>query len=237
MITDQRKTNAEFLVIVLTALTLIGFYPTYFSKFPVFEHVTSVHHFHGAMMMIWFSLLIIQPFLIRYNKYAFHRTLGKASYAIAPVVLYSIFLASQYEYYRDRTHLTEDESLAGLALDMTSILAFGICYVLAIIHRKNTPLHLRYMVGTALIIMGPGIIRTILIYQIFGEIDFPTATLYTYLISVVIAIGLLAYDLMKRKTYQPYLVVVVLMTGIYLTYVNKMSVWWLSIAGAIAKIF
>ena len=237
MATDQTKTNTGFLIIALMLLTLVGFYPTYISKFPTFENITNVQHFHGAMMMIWFSLLVVQPFLIRYKKYKIHRAIGKASYAIAPIVIFSIFLASKYEYYRDITNFTKDESLAGLALDITSLIAFGICYILAIINRKNTPLHMRYMVGTALIIMGPGIMRMIAIYEIFGDIGFPTVVLYSYIICASIGVGLIVYDLIKTKPYIPYLVAVGLIVGIYLTYLNRMSDWWLSVARAIAAGF
>lgn len=115
MTTDYKKTNAGLVIITLMLLTLAGFYPTYISKFPTFENVTRVQHFHGAMMIIWFLLLATQPFLINYKKYKLHRTLGKASYVIAPIVMYSIFLASRHEYYLDTTNRTEDESLAGVA--------------------------------------------------------------------------------------------------------------------------
>src|SRR6186713_475252 len=91
MATAYSKTNAGFLIVFLMLLTLAGFYPTYISKFPAFENITNVQHFHGAMMMIWFSLLIVQPFLIGYKKHDVHRTLGKLSYVVVPVVLYSIF--------------------------------------------------------------------------------------------------------------------------------------------------
>ncbi|MBS1682458.1 MAG: hypothetical protein JST48_12165 [Bacteroidetes bacterium] len=229
--------NVAFLIIALMLLTLVGFYPTYISKFPTFEDITNVHHFHGAMMMIWFLLLIIQPFLISYKKYKIHRTLGKASYVIAPVVAYSIFLATQHEYYLDTTYQTKDESLAGLAWDITSMISFVVCYILAIINRKNTELHMRYMVGTALIIMGPGVMRIIAVYEIFGDIKFPIVALYTFIICAGIGVGLIAYDLMKNRPYKPYLVVVGLTTGIYVTYFNRMSDWWLAIAGAIATTF
>ncbi len=51
------KTNSGFLIAGLMVLTLIGFYRTYISKFPYFEGVTTIHHFHGAMMMVWFVML------------------------------------------------------------------------------------------------------------------------------------------------------------------------------------
>ncbi len=237
MTTDYKKTNAGLVIIILMLLTLVGFYPTYISKFPTFENITRVQHFHGAMMMIWFLLLVTQPFLINYKKYKLHRTLGKVSYVIAPIVMFSIFLASRHEYYRDTTNHTEDESLAGLALDITSLIAFGVCYVLAIVNAKNTPLHMRYMVGTAIIIMGPGIMRIIAIYEIFGDINFPTVVLYSYIICAFIGVGLMAYDLIKNKPYKPYLIVVGLTFCIYLTYLNRMSDWWLAVAGAITSIY
>ena len=237
--TDHRidANTAGVLILALMMLTLAGFYPTYISRFPTFDNVTNVQHFHGAMMMIWFSLLVVQPFLIAYKKYDIHRTLGKLSYVVAPVVLYSIFLASQHEYYRDRTHLTEHESLAGLSLDISSLIAFGVCYVLAIINRKNTPLHMRYMIGTALIIMGPGIMRIIAVYDVFGDISFPTVVQYTQLICAGIGLGLVVHDLTQSKPYKPYLIAVGLTVGIYLIYLNRMSAWWLAVAGAIASVF
>jgi hypothetical protein len=217
-------------------ITLIGFYPTYISKFPSFTNITTIHHFHGAMMMTWFLLLIIQPFLISYNKYTIHRTLGKLSYVIAPLVLFSIFLAARGEYYRDTQYQTENEGLAGLALDLTNIVAFAICYLLAILNRHNTPYHMRYMICTAILMLGPGMMRVIAVYKIFGDIDFPTNVLYTYAISIGISLGLIIYDLIKRNPYKPYLVVIALMAGIYITYLYRMSDAWLGIAKKIAEL-
>jgi hypothetical protein len=237
--TNHRRdaATAGVLIVALMSLTVAGFYPTYISKFPAFENVTGVQHFHGALMMIWVSLLAVQPFLIAQKKYKIHQTLGKVSYVVAPILLYSILLASQHEYYRDRIHLTEDESLAGLSLDITSLAAFGICYVLAIVNTNNTPLHMRYMVGTALIIMGPGIMRLMAVCEPFGEISFPTVVLYSYLICAGTGVGLLAYDVTHSKPFKPYLVAVALTAGIYLTYLNRMSDWWLAVAGGIASAF
>ena len=63
MKTEQAsKTNSGYLLVGLMFLTLIGFYPTYISKFPEFNGITTVHHFHGAMMMLWFVFLIVQQF-------------------------------------------------------------------------------------------------------------------------------------------------------------------------------
>lgn len=232
---ENTKTNVGFLMVSLMILTLIGFYPTYISKFPGFKNITNIQHFHGAMMMAWFVLLIIQPFLIRYKKYEIHRTLGKLSYVVAPLVLVSIFLAARSEYYRDLEYATEDQSLGGLALDITNLVAFGVCYTLAILNRHNTAYHMRYMVCTAILILGPGVMRIIAIYEIFGPIDFPTNVFYTYAIGISISVGLIIYDLIKGLPYKPYLVVIGLMIGICFIYLYRMSDWWLAIAGKIVK--
>jgi hypothetical protein len=93
------------------------------------------------------------------------------------------------------------------------------------------------MIGTDLIIMGPGIMRLIAVHELFGDVSFPTVVLYTYLICAGIGVGLLAYDLTQSRPYKPYLVAVGLTVGIYLTYLNRMSDWWLAAAGAIATVF
>jgi len=93
------------------------------------------------------------------------------------------------------------------------------------------------MIGTALIIMGPGIMRIIAVYDVFGDISFPTVVQYSQLICAGIGLGLVVHDLTQSKPYKPYLVAVGLTVGIYLTYLNRMSVWWLAVAGAIASVF
>ena len=60
---------------------------------------------------------------------------------------------------------------------------------------------------------------------------------YTHLISAGVGLALVVHDLTQSKPYKPYLVAVGLTVAIYLTYLNRMSVWWLAVAGAIASVF
>ncbi len=238
MKTEQAvKTNSGFLLAGLMILTLIGFYPTYISKFPDFEGVTTIHHFHGAMMMSWFLMLIVQPFLIRYKKFEAHRTLGKISYAVAPLVLYSIFIASKAEYFRDASQDSEEYALGGLALDMTCIAAFAVCYGLAIWHRKFTPHHKRYMIGTALIIMGPGLVRILIIYELLGTWSFEANVMFTSAITIVIALVLISYDLVNGYSPRPYLVTIGLIIGLTVVFSYRYSGPWQAIASTIAATF
>ena len=85
----------QSLFIALLLLVIWGFYRTYFNLFPSFTGIQPVQHFHGIMMLSWFAMLIIQPLLIRYEKFALHRKVGALSYIIIPLLLFSIFLVAR----------------------------------------------------------------------------------------------------------------------------------------------
>ncbi len=54
--------NVSFFVIIILTFVIWGFYRTYFGLFPTFKGISNVQHFHGAMLLSWFALLIVQPF-------------------------------------------------------------------------------------------------------------------------------------------------------------------------------
>ena len=62
------QNNIGFLFIGIFLCAVIGFHKTYTIHFPAFTGFHWQQHFHGAMLMSWFLMLIIQPFLIRYKK-------------------------------------------------------------------------------------------------------------------------------------------------------------------------
>jgi hypothetical protein len=61
----------------LVVLVLLGFWPTYFSKF--FDKT--------ADLSLWILALIIQPILIRKKKLAVHRLIGKFTYVLLPLMI------------------------------------------------------------------------------------------------------------------------------------------------------
>ena len=79
----------------LIGLILIGFWPSYFSKFVNGTADFTVYfHFHATMVSTWVFMLIAQPILIRKRKLALHRLIGKLSYIVFPLILISIILLS-----------------------------------------------------------------------------------------------------------------------------------------------
>src|SRR5690349_17585623 len=90
----------------LFAVTIAGFWPSYFAKF--FNGTASFgfyFHFHALMMSLWIALLILQPILIRRKQLYLHRLLGKLSYAIYVLVSVSIILIIHQQHHSDEPNL------------------------------------------------------------------------------------------------------------------------------------
>ncbi len=85
------RNTAIFIFLVLIAVQW-GFYQSYTSHFPQFKNATPLIHVHGALLMTWMLLLIVQPLLIHYGKAPLHRTIGKVSWLLGPLIIISLFL-------------------------------------------------------------------------------------------------------------------------------------------------
>ncbi len=140
----------------LFLVALVAFWPTYLSQSP---SVSSAYtHLHALTATLWMLLLVAQPLAIRTRRLAWHRLLGQASYALAPLILVSIVLLAHSrikslngEAYAIQTYI--------LYLQMSLAVLFGVSYALAIFTRRTTALHARFMVCTALTLIDPVVIR------------------------------------------------------------------------------
>jgi hypothetical protein len=222
-----------FFVFILALLTW-GFYKTYLIFFPSFTGFNNVQHFHGAMMMTWMAFLIIQPLLIRSGKTNIHRLIGKFSYVIAPLLVVSIFLVSRMVYQRPLPAMPAEERIGLIALSIPGMIAFAVLYLLAIINRKDTTKHLRYMIGTSLLLVGPGLGRALIVYYNMSLNDAVNITNY---LVMGIAAGLLINDLIKRRTYVPYTVILIIILLTHFAWHFRYSDTWQRIGETFAKIF
>jgi hypothetical protein len=167
--------NLGYWFIILIVLVAAGFYTSYFTVF--FQPTHPLIHIHFTLMVLWMAMLIVQPFLIKYKKRALHRTLGKLSYGLVPLVLASGFLMIRLSYYRFVDDL-EDKVAQGLnqftsvqivqqaaafeAIALFWLFIFALFYALAVINRRKSMVHARYMVAAALTLLGPTVDRIIL---------------------------------------------------------------------------
>lgn len=148
-------TGSAVWIWALLALAVAGFWPSYVRRF---GQVDAVTHLHAALMLSWFAMLFVQPWLVRTRRMALHRQVGKLSYGLVPLLLFTCLWLS-----RIRMGGATPESFGFQAfilyLGIAASAIFLASWALAIVHRRDTALHARYMVGTALTLIDPALAR------------------------------------------------------------------------------
>lgn len=204
--------NLGYWFLLLIVLVFAGFYPSYFSVF--FQPKAPILHIHFALMVLWIAMLIAQPFLIKYKKLTIHRKLGKISYVLFPLVLISVFLMIRYSYYNSvndlqqkavqgLNHFNNDQILQQAAFNVAIaffyFFLFALFYSLAVINKRKSSIHSRYMMAGALTLLGPTVDRIV-----FFNVKLPTYITYELptliIIDIILAILLLKDYKDKRST-------------------------------------
>ena len=137
-------------------LAMLAFWPSYFTQVRSTGFYT---HLHAATATAWMLLLILQSWAIGTKRVALHRASGKASYAVAPLVVATVLLlahdrigrAAPGEAYAIQTYI--------LYLQLSLVVLFALSYGLAIAYRKSVARHSRFMICTALTLIDPVAIR------------------------------------------------------------------------------
>ncbi len=198
--------NAYLYLSLLALAVLIGFWPTYFS---VISTVTTGPHVHGLLMMLWVAILISQAFLMRSDLKSLHRAIGKSTYVIAPLVVWSGLALAQNVLWRGPGGVTMEEAQA-FTLPLAPITSFAICWGLAIYYRKNRELHARFMISTGIVIASAATFR-IFFFFVPGFGNNAAATYGAYIPLEILAIGLVIADRSKGFARSPWLVTLVLL--------------------------
>jgi hypothetical protein len=200
------STKTFFVVmVVLFILMQVAFHPSYLIYFPQFPEFSWIHHIHGALMVSWITMLIIQPYLILKSNFEAHRLIGKISYITAPLVIISMVLITKLNYLKMIDVMPFREVAAWQALNILTIVNFLLFYSLAIIHKKEVYKHKRYMIGTVFTIFGA--ISSRLLMMIFGSsLEFNAFFISEYF-GLSIVLLLLVNDLRKKRNPIPYTII------------------------------
>ncbi len=225
---NKLQNSVGFFFIAILIITLLGFYPSYFSHFPKFEGFSWAFHFHGVLALLWLCMLITQAFLIRAKKYEIHKVIGKLSYFVMPLLLFSFFLMAKATYTKNISvrQLSEIDALAGLSRSgLRDILYMGILYGLAIFYKSKTSWHLRFFTCTGLIVLGPGLGRFA-----FANFRPEVAGATMGIMMLLVPIIWLVIDIIKKKSPIPLLIfVIITISAIYLGGAGH-SEWWQNFA-------
>ena len=196
---EKSYKNLVYFFVVIAAITFIGFYKKYFSLALDFPGLKNIHHYHAVALTLWLSMLIIQPILIANHKMAAHRWIGRISYFLVPFMFVSMILAYHNQYLRFVAEgKAEAETLAFVFSPATDAIPFVIFYLLAILNKRETPKHMRYMICTGIVIGGPGLGR---IFMTWLGMDIFAAIGLMSLITLLVFVGFIVYDRIKGKKF------------------------------------
>ncbi|MCS5490891.1 hypothetical protein [Algoriphagus limi] len=245
MITISAKDSYRLTSLLMILLILgiqWGFYKPYISQFPNFVDSTPTIHIHGALLMGWMVLLVVQPMLIYLKKVKWHRSLGKVSWVLGPLIIISMFLVGRGSYWRGLDFLSANpdspfelsDLLATMVLDIRGYVTFAIFWALAMAYRKNSSAHMRYMIGTGLLAIGPGIGRGL--SNTLG-FSLQAALTITDVLDLLIVGAFLGYDLIKKKDYKPNLVIFIVFLIGSILWQFDYSNFWQTFAQGYADLF
>lgn len=187
-------------MILFLPLIFAAFYSSYFQHFPTFSaRIQWFDHVHAVIASAWILTLIIQPMLASRKKFELHRKIGRLSYFIFPLLILSFIP-------REIILIASDEP-KNLFFPLADTLVMIPLYLLAIYNKRNTAKHMRYMIASALVFLGPTIGR-------IGPVLIGWSGLVTqnvqYTVIYSILAGLILYDHINFKKVQPYLVAIAL---------------------------
>jgi hypothetical protein len=176
-----QKRNAFFLILSVTMLatTAVGFGPTFYLRSvfgtvdPVSRSASLPSHLvlHGVFLTAWFSLLVLQVFLVRARRVRLHRQLGVMGLAIAVGVVFSTVLTMHRGTPRRLEALAASgaplEPAAQAALmkrgseilihDFWMLVAFVLLVGTAVYLRAQANTHKRLIILASVSLIGPAL--------------------------------------------------------------------------------
>ena len=124
------------------------------------------------------------------------------------------------------------EAIADQALSIAQLFTFSGFYVMAMVYRKNADRHMRYIIGTGLLMILPGLNRLL---GSFYDTDFNLAVVISSVLTIGIAVVLLIVDIIKKKEATPYTLILVVYIGVFLVYELRYSTVYQTLGNFIAR--
>ncbi len=144
--------HAHWWVAMVAVVTVAGFWDSYFMKF---GEANAAFHAHAFSASAWIVLVGVQSWAIHHGHRTWHRTLGKCSLALFPLMIASFvgiinvsaagFIAGDIPFYQ------RFGPVFGWAM-MLALIAYIVVFTQALRHRRNVWWHAGFMLTTPFIL-------------------------------------------------------------------------------------
>jgi hypothetical protein len=201
---ERQYKNLGYFLLVLVAFVAVGFYKPYFALIPNFDpSITPLVQIHAILLMGFVVLLVAQPLLIRFKQRGLHKRLGRLTYFLMPLLVASC-VGVIFKEYAEALSLTPsvEAALRSIFSDVAQLVLLALFYLLAILNRRNVPVHMRYMIVVALIVAPAGIARVL---GYWFDVPRYASGLASNAILDAVLIALILFDRRNRLNYHPYL--------------------------------
>jgi hypothetical protein len=179
--------------VIMLAIVLVGFAPSYFLRGAVFAHLPSLLvHLHGAVFSSWIFLFVIQSSLVSAGNVRLHRKLGVLGAVIAGLMVILGVLAPFGTLRRGAILPPIFTPASFLIGNVIGIIVFGAYVAFAIWKRNNRLVHKRIMLIANALLMSPAL----------GRMTFPVIVHYPFLIGVIplaMVVALFIFDLVTLR--------------------------------------
>jgi hypothetical protein len=189
--------------LLIWAVTIAGFGLEMAGKFADGTlHYPLIVHAHALAFVAWLVLLTTQIVLIRRGNQALHRRLGVTAVAMIPLM--AILALATVIVTKTLKYGNPDTSFPFMSIQFTNVLASTALFVAGLWMRRSSTKHKRLMLMGTLVLTEPGI-RRVVSYLLNGNFHngFWLFMVETYAGTIVLMLGVGAYDLLTRHRLHP----------------------------------
>jgi hypothetical protein len=215
--------NSILLFAIVSAVIVWGFWPSYYAH--PWQLPSARYYVHGVLMTAWLVMLLAQAYLIRSNRRSAHRTLGKASFVLAPLIvaMFVIMIHGAAAAHPGAGALQQ----IFLFYVLGAAFLFAFFYALAIVYRKTPATHARFMACTVFPIYTAGTDR--IAGQVFPGANPLLVPPVAWAVGDVLLLALVIWDWQSRRRIGAFAVALALLVAYQsLTAVAPLIPGWLS---------
>jgi chorismate-pyruvate lyase len=214
-----------FVTLLLIAIVLRGFWPSYFGLLAS-GGVTKpwIIHLHGAIFTGWLALLLLQVALASTGRIGLHRRVGQFGIAYGATVLIIGLVVSVAApvIHVNAGEWTRDEAASFLLLPLVDMILFAGFFGAAIIYRREPEKHKRLILAATVA----------LAFAAVGRIPYPTPVLFFLWLSPLLA-GMVFDRVVRGGVHKVYVISFVILTVAFFRIPLQQSAGWMTIGRAL----